>query len=294
VSVSALIDGMYRAAGLDVHTDTPVEILHTKQIGEDKYAWHETNKDWTAKQEALFATRLQSLSIRGLSVPVIRAHYMVKYKNNLIGKHFKTLQQLVVFSLDNQLCTKWVFELWKASGRFGALLWYFDIENMEPYLVSQLPICEDYLQKRWQAELQILIDNVLDCWAKIDPTRIIVKAKLHILQHLVEDIRRFGPAILFSTEVFECFNAVFRLCSVLSNHQAPSRDIAHQFSDMERFKHQASGGFWKDSDGTFVCAGPAVRQYFENTQLRRRLGWADPKVHELGVLCVLLRARSIA
>ena len=132
-----------------------------------------------------------------------------------------------------------------------------------------------------QADLSILIANVLDIWAFIDPSRILLKAKLHILTHLVEDIRRFGPAILFSTEVFECFNAVFRLCSVLSNHQAPSRDIARQFGDMDRFKHIISGGYWC-SGKDMVCAGPRVAHYFENKSIQRRLGWAEPPQLESG------------
>lgn len=59
---------------------------------------------------------------------------MVQYKNSLIGKHFKTLQQLGVFHLHG-LCTPKVFDLWKASGEFGALLWYHEIKDMAGYLV---------------------------------------------------------------------------------------------------------------------------------------------------------------
>ncbi|KAJ7814863.1 hypothetical protein B0H13DRAFT_1513354, partial [Mycena leptocephala] len=70
------------------------------------------------------------------------------------------------------------------------------------------------------------------------------KLKLHVLQHIVQDICRRGPAVRFSTEVFECFNAIFLLCSVLSNHQAPSRDIAAKFADLDRVKHILSGGYW--------------------------------------------------
>jgi len=125
-------------------------------------------------------------------------------------------------------------------------------------------------------DLQIAIDNVLDLWAVVDPSRIQVKYKLHVLPHIREDIRRFGPAILFSTEIFECWNAVFRMCSVLSNHHAPSRDIAITLSDMERFKHQVSGGHWRTSSGFYVQAGAHVRNFLvKNTELQRRLGWVD-------------------
>jgi hypothetical protein len=73
-----------------------------------------------------------------------------------------------------------------------------------------------------QNDLNILIGNILDAFALIDPPKIIAKMKLQILPNLIDDIHRFGPAIRYSTEIFECYNAIFRLCSVLSNHQALS------------------------------------------------------------------------
>lgn len=95
-----------------------------------------------------------------------------------------------------------------------------------------------------QEDLEVWIDNVLDAWARIDPAKILKKIKLHLLKHLPAHIRRFGPSVRFSTEVFECFNAVFRMCSVLSNHQAPSRDIALKNGKLGRLKHIISGGYW--------------------------------------------------
>ncbi|KAJ7889214.1 hypothetical protein B0H13DRAFT_1626836, partial [Mycena leptocephala] len=61
--------------------------------------------------------------------------------------------------------------------------------------------------------------------------------QLHALPHLPEDIRHFGPPVLFATKDFECWNTIFRLCSILSDHQAPSHDIAITLGDMELFKH---------------------------------------------------------
>jgi len=61
---------------------------------------------------------------------------MVQYKNSLIGKHFKALQQLAVFHLHGGLCSKELFDLWKANGELGALIWYPEIKDIDKYLVS--------------------------------------------------------------------------------------------------------------------------------------------------------------
>ena len=48
-----------------------------------------------------------------------------------------------------------------------------------------------------------------------------------------------------STSMFECFNAIFQFCSILSNHLAPSRDIALQLAEQEVLRHFLSGGSWR-------------------------------------------------
>ncbi|KAF7360900.1 hypothetical protein MSAN_01119700 [Mycena sanguinolenta] len=254
---------LLRVRGLDPHRDSPCEILHTILLGEDKYVWHETSKIWNDEQDAVFAARLQFSSIDGLSLPPLRSSYMVQYKKSLIGKHYKALQQLAVFQLDETLCSPALLELWKANGVLGALLWYPEIKDMDQYL----------------ADLSIAIANVLDHWAIVDPTRIMQKYKLHVLPHIPEAVRRFGPAIFFQTEIFECWNSVYRLCSVLSNHQAPSLDIAITLADMERFKHQVSGGWWKPDGGDWTRAGHKIRGFLVgNKQLQRRLSWTAQNV----------------
>jgi hypothetical protein len=124
---------------------------------------------------------------------------------------------------------------------------------------------------------------VLDAFALIDPSKIIDKMKLQILPNLVDDICRFGPAIRYSTEIFECYNAIFRLCSVLSNHQAPSRDIANKFASMDHLKHILSGGYWETEDG-WVRAGPKVRNVLHSDIfIQRHLGWVASYKPPLGL-----------
>ena len=128
-----------------------------------------------------------------------------------------------------------------------------------------------------QADLKVLIANVLDIWAKVDANRIIDKMKLHVITHLPEDVQRFGPAGLYIVEGFEGWNCIWRLCSILANHHSPSRDIAVKLCKFEWIKHLLSGGFWCDKDSRqFVQAGAGVWKMFESDQkLQWRLGWSQ-------------------
>lgn len=119
-----------------------------------------------------------------------------------------------------------------------------------------------------------------------------MKIKLHILKHLPEHIRRNGPAVRFSTEVFKCFNAIFRMSSVLSNHQAPSRDIAYKNADLDRVKHILSGGYWLQDDH-WVCAGKDVCALLRKTPiLQQHLGWVPQASWTPGLIKRLPRTKS--
>lgn len=121
--------------------------------------------------------------------------------------------------------------------------------------------------------------NVLDIAALIDPSKLISKIKYHLLGHLREDIIRFGPLVGVATEVFECFNAIFRYCSILSNHLAPSRDIAHQLAEQETIKHLLSGGWWAVKEGAWSCSGPSVRNFISTDNILQTLiGWGSHNV----------------
>jgi hypothetical protein len=110
--------------------------------------------------------------------------------------------------------------------------------------------------------------------------------KLHLLTHLQTDIRRFGPLVGCSTEVFESFNAIFRQCSVLSNHQAPSRDIAIQFGKLEGYKHRVTGGWWKADNGEWVQVGPGIKRFVANNlEILENVGLSSETPDEPGMSC---------
>ncbi|KAJ7780397.1 hypothetical protein B0H14DRAFT_3095767 [Mycena olivaceomarginata] len=262
-------------AGLDPNRDTPVEILHTILLGIVKYVWYTLHSGWSEAQRDLFVIRLQSTDIGGLTIPPIRTAYMMQYRNGLIGKHFKTLMQTMLFHV-HDLVSPELFTLVKAVSELGAMLWVHEIDNIAKYA----------------DDLTILIGNVLDVFGDQDPAKILVKIKLHLLPHIVEDAVRFGPPIRNATEVFECFNAIFRLCSILSNHQAPSRDIALKFAGMDRMKHIVSGGFWKVGD-EWVCAGPKVLSVLRSMPIiQRHLGWVPLHTLVPGKMCLAAESKA--
>ncbi|TFK59759.1 hypothetical protein BDN72DRAFT_873007 [Pluteus cervinus] len=214
---SALYNPFLTLQGFDVARDTPVELLHTILLGICRLEFY---------HQSLYSARLQSTNIDGLSIPPIRAGYIMQYANSLIGRQFKILSQVNSFHV-HDLVDQSTFNLIKAIGELAAHLWYPEIRNMDEYL----------------ADIDIAVSNVLDLTAEIDGSKIITKMKHHLLVHLREDIRRFGPLVGVATEIYESFNSVFRLCSVHSNHNAPSRDIAQQFSHLESTKHILFSGW---------------------------------------------------
>lgn len=122
--------------GLDPNRDTPVELLHTILLGIIKYVWHLLHTGWSDTERNLFVIRLQSTDIDGLTIPAIRAAYMMQYRNGLIGKHFKTLMQTMVFHMHG-LVSPGVFTLVKAVSALGAVLWVHEIDNMAEYTVRR-------------------------------------------------------------------------------------------------------------------------------------------------------------
>ncbi|KAF8953953.1 hypothetical protein BDZ97DRAFT_1766967, partial [Flammula alnicola] len=238
--------------GFDPALDTPVEILHTILLGIVKYLWH-------ASQKQTYSVRLQSTERSGLSIHAIRPNYIMQYAGSLNGRQFKTITQVNVFHVYD-LVDATRFLLTKAVGELAALLWIPEIRNMEEYL----------------SDIEVAAANVLDLFAMIDPSKMTSKIKLHLLVHLKADILRFGPLVGVATEVFECFNAIFRFCSIFSNHLAPSRDIAFQLASQEVLKHRLTGGWWPTIDGEWERPGPSVRNFIHtHPTLQALVGWTN-------------------
>ncbi|KAJ7118420.1 hypothetical protein C8R43DRAFT_1099217 [Mycena crocata] len=255
--------------GIDMHKDTPTEILHTILLGVVKYYWGQTIWLLEKGQDfSLFQTRLNSIVSDGLNVTKIQGDYMCQYRGGLIGKHFKTLSQIMAFAVQG-LVPPDVLEAWLILGRLTVLLWHTKIDDVGTYTT----------------DLEQCIDDFINITCKCSPSILISKPKFHFLLHLPFFIRRFGPAVLFSTERYEAYNAVFRACSIYSNRLTPSRDIAWSFAGIDRVKHIVTGGWWRDSKtGLWTCAKPRVmRHILDHPEMAAMVGLPTKAVHEPGM-----------
>ncbi|KAI0628275.1 hypothetical protein C8Q77DRAFT_1068295 [Trametes polyzona] len=220
---------IWRIRELDAHQDTPVEVLHVVLLGFVKYFWRDLvqgqlkNKA-TAKE--LLITRLSSLDVSGLGISPLSGKTLVQYAGSLTGRDFRAIAQVAPFVI-HDMVSQDCYDAWVALSRLVPLIYQPRIENVSEHL--------ELLKKE--------IDHFLLCTARWT-VRWFNKPKFHIIVHLVEHIRRFGPAGLFATESFESFNAVIRAKSVHSNRQAPSRDIARAFAQSNRIRHLLSGGYF--------------------------------------------------
>ncbi|KAH9036304.1 hypothetical protein EDB85DRAFT_1821811, partial [Lactarius pseudohatsudake] len=222
-----IISPVWRIEGLDPHSDTPVEVLHTVLLGFVKYFWcdviqHQVGR--SAAQKDLLKTRLNSFSVSGLQIPPLSGHLLVQYAGSLTGQDFRVIAQVAPFVLYD-LVVPACFESWVSLSNLIPLIWQPVIQDID-----------DYIDR-----LEIAINDFLMQTAKWTP-RWFNKPKFHILLHLPTHVQRFGPAILFATEPFESFNAIIRAKSIHSNRLAPSHDIALAFAHANWVRHLLSGG----------------------------------------------------
>ncbi|RDX50747.1 hypothetical protein OH76DRAFT_1463653 [Lentinus brumalis] len=213
----------------DPHLDTPVEILHVILLGFVKYFWRDAMSRLKPPEKEQLVVRLNSFDVSGLGFPPLSGATLVNYAGSLVGRDFRALAQVAPFVLhDFSGIPKESIEVWTALSHIIPLVWQPDIDDIDAYT----------------AHLKQAIDKFLDVTCKLTP-RWFNKPKFHILLHLPDHIRRFGPAMLFATEGFESFNAVIRSHSIHSNHRAPSRDIALAMAQSNRIRHLLSGGYFR-------------------------------------------------
>ena len=132
---------------MNIHLDTPTEILHTVLLGVIKYFWgqmvHILEK---AKLLNLFQSHLESINNDSLNAPSLNAEYMCHYKGGLIRKHFKSLAQVMPFVI-YYLVPQTVVDGWTTIGELVVLLWHTKINDLNVDLVSARAVMQSMPQR---------------------------------------------------------------------------------------------------------------------------------------------------
>lgn len=217
-------------------------------LGFVKYLWRDLVQNQIGTNDLkkeLLITRLSSLNVSGLGISPLAGHTLVQYSGSLTGRDFRAIAQVAPF-VAYDLVSKDCLATWVALSKLIPLIWQPEIEDINAHCVSLVSysFCTVCLPSLYPQDLlDREIRHFLLCAGRWT-IRWYNKPKFHILLHLTEHIRRFGPAILFATEAFESFNAIIRAKSVHSNRHAPSRDIARAFAQGNRVRHILSGGYF--------------------------------------------------
>lgn len=268
IVISALI--ILWISGFDGHRDTPFEALHCILLGVVKYLYRDAIASVPSGQHSNLYARWASFDTRGLYCAPVQPVTMVQYARSLVGKEFRVVLQAAPFVLFEYISPEHR-QLWTLSAHLSSYIFQHEITNKAEYL----------------AELKTLVDRFLAQIIKMT-AQWSNKPKLHMLTHLAYSIERFGPAILFATEIFESFNGVLRAASVHTNRHSPGRDIATSFLDDNLLRVLVTGASFEDSKLNIrTCAGPKVLEVFEAPAIQKGLGWNPDwdKATEISARC---------
>ncbi|KAH9814314.1 hypothetical protein DFH28DRAFT_1108148 [Melampsora americana] len=244
-----LFNPFLRLEGFDAHKDTPVKILHVVLLGVVKYLFRDAMDNIPDSALPSILAQWKSFDTAGLNVPPIQPKTMTQFYQSLVGKDFRTIIQAVPFVLYEHISYERQ-RMWTALAHLSSFIFQTQITNLASYTKDLKILVNIFLGHiiQWTAQ-----------WTN--------KPKFHMLVHLVESIKRFGPLSLVATERNESFNGVTRLASVHSNRHDPGLYIATTFLFAKLMRLLLSGGyFWDSKYQCQVRAGKEVVKLFLNNE----------------------------
>ncbi|KAG2368731.1 hypothetical protein BDR07DRAFT_1268837, partial [Suillus spraguei] len=126
--------------GIDPHTDTPMEILHTILLGFIKYLWHNVVSVRIGKDKLkheLLKTHLSSVDVLGLGLSHLAGYTLIQYAGSLVGHDFHTIAQVAPFIL-HDLVPMECCDTRVALSNLILLIWQPEIENSTEHLVCSI------------------------------------------------------------------------------------------------------------------------------------------------------------
>ena len=114
--------------GLDAHSDTPVEVLHTILLRFVKYFWRDVvqNQVKASLTRSLLEIRLSSVDVATHGFSKIPGKTLVNYAGSLNGRVFQVIAQVADVS----------YKAWISLSHLVYLIWQSVIPDIDEYLVT--------------------------------------------------------------------------------------------------------------------------------------------------------------
>ena len=243
--------------------DTPVEVLHVVLIGIVKYLTNDFMSNMTRANLIELEARWRAFNCEGVSMAPLQPKYMICHYGSFIGKEYRIFIQAAPFVF-YPLMSQDMKAVWDPLCQIGSMSLQKRIPDMDLFI----------------DQLECHIKNFMYHIAKMSG-RWANKPKFHMLLHLPESMRRFGPANLFATEKFESYNGVIRNSSIHSNRQSPGRDLSNGFTNYQIIRSLLSGTkLLEKSRGCYFQAASKVSEMFEkNPIIQMSLGYNSSQLH---------------
>ncbi|KAL0084760.1 hypothetical protein F4703DRAFT_1794121 [Phycomyces blakesleeanus] len=262
-------DKLLELKAYDQSKDTPAEILHYILLGIAKYLITDLVKVVLNKNkkelEELFDYVKDYKNSRGISRAFTRS---LTHAGSFLGRDFKVLIQILPVILAIKFADTEVLQeitpLFVRLGRLCSLVFVRSIDSQYETYISEVDSAVRSL-------IEALHKYDTNCKHK-KHAFYMSKPKVHLLTHLPEDLRRFGPALNYETEKGEQFNKHIREHLFHTNRMNTSKDICLKFGKQYMTRHIIDGGSWIGKNGLRETRGKAIAEYMQQN--------SDGKFHE--------------
>ena len=175
---------------------TPVECLHTLLLGPFKYITEHLMNRLTASQKCEVQSKIRGFDFTPFQYslsPGVCHHYL-----SFHGRDFKILAQVCLFTLWDHLLPA-EKQVWLSLCKVHSPRWilYTKQYQHETLQVFQIAYCEQTEIDEVESRCQDLIKHV-----KALDDSFLTRPKFHLLLHLADNVREFGPTSAYNTEKY--------------------------------------------------------------------------------------------
>ncbi|KAI8327320.1 hypothetical protein EDC96DRAFT_549720 [Choanephora cucurbitarum] len=239
----------------DPALDAPIELLHTLPLSLVSYLgaaglqeeWNFFPKKFHSSDEALWL---------------------------LCGGDFKMLAQIISFDMRKTFNTPDganlipIMNCFTQVGRLCSLLHH---EKHNHRFSDYISLSKKTIVETLESIYRFGLSNFINI-PSFDKSPYPHTLKVHLLNHIIDDVKRFGSLLNCHTERSEQFNKFIRKRITYTNRQHPSRDVAVKFGKHFMLQHLVGGGLWIPRNQDYrTLAGPAVSTYFVDHPRERHL-----------------------